>query len=37
MFTGNIAADQLLKMAEPRQRLTLYPLLLTIGGLIARK
>jgi len=35
--TGNIAAIPLLKMAEWRQKLTLCPLLLTFGGVLARK
>ena len=37
MIAGNIAAGQPLKMAESRQRLTLCPLLLTFGGVLARK
>ncbi len=37
MITGNITAGQPLKTAKSRQRLTLYPLLLTFGGLLAPK
>ncbi|MEH2515191.1 hypothetical protein V1279_000764 [Bradyrhizobium sp. AZCC 1610] len=37
MIAGNIAAPRPLKMAESRQRLSLYPLLLTFGGKLARK
>jgi hypothetical protein len=37
MITGNIGAPPLLKTAKSRQRLTVYPLLLTFGGVLARK
>jgi hypothetical protein len=37
MITGNIAAGLPLKMAKSRQRLTLCPILLTFGGVLARK
>jgi hypothetical protein len=37
MITGNNAAGDQLKMAKSRQRLTLCPLLLTFGGILAQK
>jgi hypothetical protein len=36
-ITGNITAAGKLKMAKAGQRLILYPLLLTFGGVLARK
>jgi hypothetical protein len=37
IMAGNIAAAGALKMAESRQRLTLCPLLLTLGAVLAGK
>jgi hypothetical protein len=37
MIVGNNGAANRLKMAKSRQRLTLYPLLLTFGRILAQK